>query len=139
MHRKPLTFFAMLVLLSAPLFGQNKEPTPKPPEPLTSRSLDLLIQRLNDWDSKVREATAETSKDYVGQYAEFRGTIRVRSKRRRDAPTCRRGHSRDRSISSIIQRTPTRLYRACVLSPGFRLATDILRLAYRKYVDGRLN
>jgi hypothetical protein len=48
MHRKPLTFCAMLVLLSAPLFGQNKEPASKPPVPLTNRSLDLLIRQLND-------------------------------------------------------------------------------------------
>jgi len=76
MHRKALTLGASLVLICAPLLGQNKADAQnqvaiQPPEPLTGRSLDRLIRRLNDPDSEVRKAAAEAFQKNVGQYAMF--------------------------------------------------------------------
>jgi HEAT repeat protein len=71
MRRTALTLGATVVLLCATVFGQNKEDAAKPQEPLTGRSLDLVIRRLNDPDSKVRKAAAESFENSTGQYAEF--------------------------------------------------------------------
>jgi HEAT repeat protein len=71
MHRKALTFGALLVLFCAPLFGQNKHGAARPQEPFTARSLDLLIRQLNDPDAKVGKAAAESVKDSIALYAVF--------------------------------------------------------------------